>query len=958
MRLFPHALIRIGGEPFDRLEGPLTPRAMAVINQGQGLRRDRETARSRLCEALFQAVQNAQEDQTRKRLIQLKRDIFNARTLSSSRSRWLCSYPDEAVHTAYQAFIQMGHDLERLHGEGEAAFGKDLGDVRRQLRELARMEALTKGLFLSSGELMEALSVYLATKPDRLGKKALKTELSLVKYLTRICAKTSPFSTFNSLVMVPLEFGGPGTTRPWLCPEREPIKRVSFVRLNNSIFQYLREILFRHPRYREHLALRPNPTLKRKDDVYLFLTNSNNVESFQRMPHNPVLELLLELVSARGEGIRFSQLVAAAGEHVDASAEELSDYVARLVAFGFLEFRLGISGTDTEWDRSLRQTLAGWDPQLPMIQELAAMLTDLRQIGESFGKAEPETRRQLLERAFELFRDVSLRWHASAGLPEEERLSDIAYQAFLKQRESLEKQESESNGEGSNGNKEEEAFEHRALTRFGFKANQLFYEDCALSGKWSINGEEIKPLIQRIDQLFEALELFDGFAVERQKMKHFFQNHFSEPVDLLTFYEAYYRDFKKPQAEREARSKEKENRGQAAVGEEQADRFAITELEDRRRLREEVQREFRRRVSPSRNATVVGFSLDHLHAALKAAGAPQTGAHGRLSSYAVFSQFYRQDGVLNLVLNGTLMGWGKYFSRFLHLFDEKVTRLLREWNQPGSESVLMLEAQDASVFNANLHPPLLPYEIWIPGGHNCLPPESQIPITDIQVSLDPREDELVLSSVRRGCPLQVLDLGFQSLAGRSELFKMLQFFNSVRIPMPGFLIEALNGPEVEKNSQQPKKEKPRQEEAGVRYQPRIVFEDRVVLRRRSWHFPRAALPKRTSSENDWSFFCRVHDWKKRHGIPDRVFAAITHHGELRQLEADHLRKLGRDDYKPQYLDFTNPLLVRLFEKLIGKTPRGITITEMLPAPEHLCRIRGRPYVTEATLQWYSGEAFS
>ncbi len=950
VKLFPHALIRFGGEAFDRLDGLRAPGSLVEIEKRLELKRRLTSARDRLCDALFQAVHDAEDRSARKRLLQIKRDIYNARDLSPSQSQWLGTHPMAEIRTATEDLNGLLQDLERLQKRAESTFAEELSATRRHLRILAQMTALTKGLFLSSGPLTDALAAYLAADADseRLSKKMLKTELSLVKYITRICAKTSPFSTFNALAMARLHFRDAGAERPWLSPGKAPVEPTSFVRLNNTLFQYLREILFRHPRYREHLALRPNPTLRAEGEAFLFLTNSNNVESFQRIPSNPVLELLLELTRENRQGLPFGKLVAAAGNHVDATAEELSDYVTRLIDFGFLEFNLGISGTDTEWDRALAQTLSGWDQELPMIGELTAMLADLRSIGGAFGNAEPKTRRQLLTQAFELFRDVCLRWHASAGLPEEERLPEPEYQAFLKQREN-EKTEAEEEED------KDEAFEHRGLTRFGFKAEQLFYEDCAFHGQWELEGEEIQPLLNRIDLLFEALGPLDGFAVERLKMKHFFQQHYSGPVDLLTFYEAYYREFKKPEAEHEARRQKEEDQDESQ--DQDDERFQIPALKERQALSKAFQREFRALLSCPDNADRVDFDLQQLRTALKAAGFPDREGNPPRRSCAVFSQIYRQDGEAHMVLNGALPGWGKYFSRFLHVFDHRITEDLRDWNAPASSSVLFLEAQDASVFNANLHPPLLPYEIWIPGGHNSLPPRRQIPITDIQISLDPREDMLVLHSTRRGCRLHVLDLGFQSLLGRSELFQMLQYFNPVQIPMLGMLIEALREPKEEKsaNGSSTPSEDARSEESRVTRGPRIVFENRVVLRRRTWHFPKPTLPVRASKQSDWSYFCQVHDWKQEHGLPDQVFASITHHGELRLLKETRLRKLSRDDYKPQYLDFANPLLIRLFEKLIGKTPRAITIAEMLPQPDQLCAIQGRPHVTEATLQWYRGE---
>ena len=66
------------------------------------------------------------------------------------------------------------------------------------------------------------------------------------------------------------------------------------------------------------------------------------------------------------------------------------------------------------------------------------------------------------------------------------------------------------------------------------------------------------------------------------------------------------------------------------------------------------------------------------------------------------------------------------------------------------------------------------------------------------------------------------------------------------------------------------------------------------------------------------------------------------------------KKLGRDDYKPQLISFRNPMLVRLFEKLVDKAPSALSISEMLPSPKHLQQFGDKRYITEMVVQWESG----
>jgi hypothetical protein len=239
----------------------------------------------------------------------------------------------------------------------------------------------------------------------------------------------------------------------------------------------------------------------------------------------------------------------------------------------------------------------------------------------------------------------------------------------------------------------------------------------------------------------------------------------------------------------------------------------------------------------------------------------------------------------------------------------------------------------------------MPYEVWMPGSQNTLPPDRQVPITDIHILRSPESGELELRYQDR--PLQVFDLGFQGSGGRSELFQLLSRFNDVCFFGATRVSDAVS----------PQRENKEESGDKVVFLPRVVFEDRLVLRRKTWLFPVKALPVRDPQETDWDYFRKVHQWRKQNHLPDHVFVNVMRGRSFDNLDEDARAKLGRDDYKPQYIHFCNPLLIRLFEKLAGKTPSTLTVSEMLPAPDDLLQLGGKPHVTEFVVQWESeGEA--
>ena len=157
--------------------------------------------------------------------------------------------------------------------------------------------------------------------------------------------------------------------------------------------------------------------------------------------------------------------------------------------------------------------------------------------------------------------------------------------------------------------------------------------------------------------------------------------------------------------------------------------------------------------------------------------------------------------------------------------------------------------------------------------------------------------------------------------------------------------------------------------------------------------PDSLFPARLSGESPLNYFVRVHRWRCEYGIPQQVYAHIrpspgpfqlpedeelgetegTHQepGEVEVRNAQctengqplasndqaakqmpaHGIQVSLDFFKPQYIDFRNPLLVRLFGKIVANLDRYVaTLEECLPAASELPRYQDKAYVTELILQ--------
>ena len=137
----------------------------------------------------------------------------------------------------------------------------------------------------------------------------------------------------------------------------------------------------------------------------------------------------------------------------------------------------------------------------------------------------------------------------------------------------------------------------------------------------------------------------------------------------------------------------------------------------------------------------------------------------------------------------------------------------------------------------------------------------------------------------------------------------------------------------------------------VSFTPRIIIE-KLIFQRKTWLFPKQLLPLKETVDDAYSYHKKVALWRRENNLPDEVFIYVDP-SRGANVAPELKKRLTRDDYKPQYIDFRQPLLVNLFEKLALKTPQSMKIVEMLPTSEEMLRIDGKRYVSEFVMQWYN-----
>jgi len=940
MKLFPHILVRVSGGAFEQLETLNLKKSLQTVNEIHQLKKSLTELKEKISQRLYQTIPQRNDPKARNLLLNFRRNIFNDRYIPADALDKVISYLPKGLKENLKSYFKIKESIGHMREKGEDVFSREVTQLRKNLHALAADEKLQKGLLLSSQSLLKRIPAYTA-KESHLQKKDLQTERGLVKYISRMYAKTSPFSTFTNLVMAkPASSPGPEKSFLWLENDKKA-KVINHIRLNNYLYHYLETLLCKNPDIYPLFLIRPNPTLKQGQTQYLYLTNNNNIEAFQRIPVNPVLEVFRQLTGEKKEGIPFNELVRTiiANEYIDASAEDIQSYILQLIEYGFLEFNIGVSGIDPDWDIKLGNVLHNINRDnidIPLLSELPETLKNIRTLACQYGEAPFHQRNEILEKAFHQFKATCMKLHEAAGLPGDERKSP----------EEDEHSQIEKSFPGQN---QEEVFKHQSSTYFYFKPEQMFYEDTTLDITPLADEQSLMEFIASLHGLLQQMRHFEGHRDEQDKMRYFFIEKYGKDasVELMTFYEEYYREFKKPEAEFLQQKEEKEEAKKAA--------FTVPAVKERQERNKAWLKQLTALLSqPTTLKSFVGVQ----GAVFQKSPLPAGGKNG--CSYGSFIQFYKEkkeDGEEKLmgVLNASFPGFGKLFSRFLHIFDNSITDDMRKWNESLTGDSLLVEDCDASYFNANLHPPLMPYEVRIPGGHNSLPPGKQIPITELRVGPDETGKCLQLLHEPSQKRVYIFDLGFQGHKGRSQLFQLLEKFTLTEILFPMPLVNAAD------SLQHPDEKEEKEEKKGrkIRINPRVVYDDRLILRRKTWHIPREKLPYKISGESFWDYFLRVDEWRSELQVPGEVFVYVVDRFQTPNVNTDDAakgkrnQKVSRDDYKPQYISFNNPFLIDLLEKIIKRVPDSLKIVEMLPNSRQLLKIGQGRHITEFTVQWYT-----
>ncbi|PIQ09555.1 MAG: hypothetical protein COW71_05855 [Ignavibacteriales bacterium CG18_big_fil_WC_8_21_14_2_50_31_20] len=974
--LFPNFICRVGGLPtniFDNLRTKDTYDKLKILFDLESIIAQK---RELISELMFSEIQLVADNRDRNFLLNVKRDLYNSKTINHEKLNRVSNTISLNVYEHILNYQNLLIDKQKTEEDIKRSYSIETEIIRKNFKSHLKNSDFQKGLLISSNSLYKTQEFYFKSPNTQTNGRLEQTERGLLRYFSRMAMKATPFGTFCSIIPGDIILGSNNNKQSKFVFNGNPQVKESLLQINKGLYGNIIEHCKNRKEIREWFNLELNPTIRNDNSSLLFLTAQDGKEIFQKLPSNPVIELLtkeLQKLSLTTYG-NLIKLIAF-NDNIDAEENEIEEYIDKLLEIGFIRFKIGISEQEVEWAEKLKIILFPIeDTHAKTIIALIELLIDKT---NEFKNSDVRKRGEILYDLKETIESAFIRMEIKSNL-----ITDLP-----------------------------------------------FYEDATSNCDVKIDANENFDIIeQNLSKYINFTRKLAYPRFEQISMQHFFQIYYKDSrkeVPLLQFYEDFYREHYKEHLDKQQKIKASKYNNE--IDDElrsynTSNPFNLESIGTLQKASRDIQNLIAQKWIDNLKADEIKINYEELSNITKELPEiPKSHFSTSLFSQIILPSTAESELRLILPSGKYLLGYGKYFSRFLYLFNKDQQNKLYKANNESTDVIVAEICGDAN-FNANLHPPLVKWEISYPTSEGGLA-EHEIKSTDLFVENTPNNNTtLKLKHKPSGKYIIPLDLGFLNPMMRPPLFQLLSKFSSpstfsLPIPEQPFIWQhkILGKKEIEEtkdaktngeiNQENNANEKQKADnDPKIIYRPRIVFDDNIVVARKCWIISSKIFPAFQQNEEDYNYFIRINRWIKQHNIPAEVYIKITvlpikreslkdddknkttneksseETTEIKDIEnndkttiennyieneeinkfkpngieaikKEKQNKMSRDLNKPQYIDFRNPLLVNLFGKItVNLSNYTAYLEERYPLNETLPEFNGNKFTTEQIFQ--------
>lgn len=258
----PHFVLRVGGEPVAAVQSLRSGSAAAAQDRLRDARRQVALDAEGVCAGLEATVAGTDDRMLVRRLIQLKRDLFNTRLPSPSLVGGLASCLDDELRGRVADLVRAIGSLRALENAHVSSYEADLETEAAALRRAAALPNLRAALRASSPSLHRAICK-VEDGAELRRKDRTNLYLGLSGFLTRSTLKTSPKSSLTLVALGTWDEGGAADVA--LTLDDIVIRRD--VRLRDSVVERaVRPVLATAALLAPHAIVIANPTIRIVDE--------------------------------------------------------------------------------------------------------------------------------------------------------------------------------------------------------------------------------------------------------------------------------------------------------------------------------------------------------------------------------------------------------------------------------------------------------------------------------------------------------------------------------------------------------------------------------------------------------------------------------------------------------------------------------------------------------------------
>ncbi|MEK5295756.1 lantibiotic dehydratase [Bacillus sp. FSL R5-0659] len=392
INIAPHFLVRIAGKDIESITNMKFSDTISNFKNQNNLFIKIKEQSSKLTNELYYFVKNNNEVIDTKKLLNLKRDIFNLRPEKIEK------YDLKDVSSEIVQDINKWLELMNRYNLGKKKlkddFDSELIKKRTLFKKIINDDSFIKAIQLSNVHLYDRLLKYLELddKELKISKKNRHAELSLVNYLNRMILKPTPFSSFTGL--------GYGFFEE---KEQTSIKLDlnhinSYVNLNLVYLKTIERKLLGIKQVKKNAFISINNTIKKQQEIErinFFVRGKDGTakafsnENFISIKDNKIVDHIIKLLKDRKK-MKVNKMISSIRENINYKGEIL-ELILYLESIGLVDIHLGLGEQEYDYLNGLVEVLKPIDNKL--VQDCLKHLKEISKILSKFSKSNHKERR-------------------------------------------------------------------------------------------------------------------------------------------------------------------------------------------------------------------------------------------------------------------------------------------------------------------------------------------------------------------------------------------------------------------------------------------------------------------------------------------------------------------------------------------------------------------------------------